>query len=81
MKMINLIKIVPFAAMVVLAGCKDEPVRDVNYYLEHKEERDEKLAECNNDPGRLMHMPNCVNADKAAMKALFDSKKQGMPRF
>lgn len=34
-----------------LAACDTEPTRDVQYYLDHKEERTAKLTECLNNPG------------------------------
>lgn len=37
-------------------------VKTVDWYSEHKEERDRLLRECNNNPGQLRRDPNCVNA-------------------
>lgn len=58
------------AALVTLAGCKDETVstRTVQYYLEHAAERQEDLTRCQNDAALAM-TPNCMNAKNADAEA------------
>ena len=70
------------ALLIVLAGlslaaCDTEPTRDVQFYLEHKEERTTKLTVCLNNPGEKSHTPNCKNALAAEQKALMQGT--GMP--
>lgn len=60
-----------------LAACDTEPTRDVQYYLDHKEERTAKLTECLNNPGEKSTPQNCTNALAAEQKALM--KGTGMP--
>lgn len=43
-----------------------EPIQTVEWYKTHDNEREEKIAECSNDPGTLKETPNCVNAIQAA---------------
>lgn len=69
-----------FAASL-LFGCKDEPVHDVQYYLDHPEERAATVSECENDPGRMALRPNCVNAGEAAKKAMFQGSSMPKVRF
>ena len=50
-----------------MAGCeKTEVVQTVEWYKEHKAEREAVLKKCNDNPGKLMLTPNCVNAHAAA---------------
>lgn len=60
-----------------LAACDSEPTHDVQFYLDHKEERTVKLTECLNNPGEKSHTPNCKNALAAENKALMQGT--GMP--
>lgn len=53
-----------------LTGCFDDnkesgPVRDVEWFKTHDDERQAKLEECANNPGELKDMPNCSNALEA----------------
>ncbi len=43
---------------------------DVQYYLDHPDDRRTAIAECDNDPGSLGDSPNCVNAYEADEQAL-----------
>lgn len=45
-----------------LVGCKEEKVHDVQYYLDHPEERKEQVGKCRNNPGEIEDAPNCQNA-------------------
>jgi hypothetical protein len=66
-------------ALVGLAGCDGDPAHDVAYYKAHTAERDKKIAQCSNDPGRLGVSPNCTNAKTALGDAMLDpaNKKMG----
>ncbi|MDR1163585.1 MAG: EexN family lipoprotein [Candidatus Accumulibacter sp.] len=44
-----------------LIGCGEE-VHTVDWYTEHKAERQERIAQCDNNPGKLDATPNCINA-------------------
>jgi hypothetical protein len=62
------------------AACeKKEKTRDVQYYLDHPDKRQQKLAECRNNPGEKALTPNCVNAGQAAHKAMFQGTE--MPKL
>jgi hypothetical protein len=58
---------------ISIAGCFDETVRDVPYFVEHKEEMLEKLDECKKSPGEAVNDPECFNAEKAIKQ--FKEKK------
>lgn len=62
---------------VMLSAC-GEKTMDVEYYIAHKEARQQKLAECRNNPGEKAGTPNCKNADAAELKSMFRSKE--MPK-
>jgi type IV pilus biogenesis protein CpaD/CtpE len=67
----NLIRrVVLVATVAALAACgqREEP-KTVAYYVDHKPERDARLAICKNNPGELKSDPDCVNAAAAVMKA------------
>jgi hypothetical protein len=49
------------ALMLNLAGCAEE-VHTVEWYKEHKAERDAQLKKCDDNPGQLNNTPNCINA-------------------
>ncbi len=53
----------------LLLGCDGDSAPTVDWYLAHKPEREQKLAECKNDPGRLAKTPSCINADAAEAKS------------
>ena len=58
----------------LLVGCSGEETRTVDWYLqpENKVAWEEKLKECNNNPGELNNTPNCQNARKAADKQFLE---------
>lgn len=75
----------------ILAGCDgsntekkadQEPekpaVRDVQYFLDHPEERKETFAQCKNNPGELGDNADCVNVFAANKKALLEEMKQAV---
>jgi len=59
-----------FAAVMVfaLSGCTEqaEPVQTVDWYKEHKEEREAMVQRCQNNPGEIAMTPNCINSVQAA---------------
>jgi hypothetical protein len=58
-----------------LIGCNEERVHDVQYYLDHPEERKEQIGKCRNNPGELESTPNCKNALTAEAKGSFSGAK------
>ena len=60
---------------LTLIGCKDEKVHDVQYYLDHPEERKEQIGKCRNNPGELENTPNCKNALTAEARKSFSGTK------
>lgn len=63
--------------VAALAGCNDtaEPVQTVEWFKEHKAEREAMRKRCHNNPGQLAADPNCINADKA--QSAVDGAKRG----
>ena len=59
------------ASFLLLAGCKEEKVYDVQYYLDHPEERKIQIEKCRNNPGELESTPNCKNAFTAEVRRSF----------
>jgi len=53
-------------------------VHDVQYYLDHPEERKQVIAECDNNPGELASTPNCENAFKADEKAMWSGMEKAI---
>jgi hypothetical protein len=51
------------------------------YYLDHPDKRQQKLEECQNNPGEKALTPNCVNAGQAAHKAMFQGTEMPKLRF
>lgn len=62
-----------------LAGCNGEKTNSVEYYTEHKDERNAKLQECRDNPGELKKTPNCINAAESAQRAMLDPNNNNMP--
>lgn len=57
------------ALIMVCVACTREPAGStytVEYYLKHQQAREEKLAECANDPGAPRDKRLCANARAAA---------------
>ncbi|MCB5205164.1 EexN family lipoprotein [Neorhizobium sp. T786] len=81
----NLKSVIAAAATVgILSSCGEDPaqgpqaelqtpstipVQTVEWYLEHKAERDTMFKHCKNNPGELRDHPNCLNAREAHRKA------------
>jgi hypothetical protein len=53
-----------FVACLALAGCNDVPTaaHSVGWYKEHAQEREDRLAKCDDDVGLD---PDCLNAQQA----------------
>lgn len=60
---------------ILLAGC-DTPT--VSWYMQHHEERAEKLAQCADDPGFARIDPGCANAAEARAQLMY-APGGGMP--
>jgi hypothetical protein len=45
-----------------LVGCGEGKVNDVQYYLDHPEEREDQIAKCYHNPSGLGNTQNCHNA-------------------
>jgi hypothetical protein len=58
-----------------LVGCGEEKVHDVQYYLDHPEERKVQVEKCRNNPGELGNKPNCQNALTAEARSSFKGTK------
>lgn len=60
-----------------LAGC--EKTNTVDYYVNNKADRQERLAECRKNPGDMKKTPNCINAAEAENRVMFNPNNTGMP--
>lgn len=74
----NAVMMLAAAAVLALAGCKDdkpqEVVQTVEWFKEHKSEREAQLTKCNSNPGELAATPNCVNASRADSDVTWGSR-------
>ncbi len=63
------------APILLVSACgRSEPVRSVDYYLEHADERKQTIAKCNGLPSRGDQDDNCSNAALASQKATLRSR-------
>ncbi|CAB3802651.1 hypothetical protein LMG28614_05666 [Paraburkholderia ultramafica] len=69
------------AAVLALGACDGSLPHDVAYYRTHDQERAEKIAQCERDPGHLDYSPNCRNAHEAESRKVFDAKNVKVPRI
>ncbi len=70
-----------FCASFFITGCNEknvEPVQTVDWFKEHKAERDAMLEKCRNNPGELEETPNCINAGRAESSITWSSKGRGL---
>jgi hypothetical protein len=58
-----------------LVGCGEEKIHDVQYYLDHPEERKDQIEKCRNNPGELGNTANCHNALTAEARISFRGTK------
>ena len=66
-------------AVILLAGCSaptpaTEEVKTVDWYKQNEEARNQKIKECESNPGQLRFTPNCINAVTAESKLVFERK-------
>lgn len=67
------------AITTVIMACTPKPEpKTVDFYVENKEARLERLAECQNNAGTLKDDPDCLNAKQAAVKVW---SKPSLPSF
>jgi len=67
------------AIALALSGCHStEPTRSVEWFVEHRQELKNTLAECNGNPGELAATTNCINAKKAQGKITWCAKGGGV---
>lgn len=50
-----------------------ETVQTVDWFKEHKPERDAQMEKCNSNPGQLAFTPNCVNASRAEQSITWEA--------
>jgi len=73
----QLLSILFISSMIL--GCGEEEIKNVEYYTQHKDERKNKIADCNKSEEKL-NSTNCANAIEA--KTREHSKKmfgEGIP--
>lgn len=63
----------------LLTSCNK--AKDVEYYLEHPEERQAKLDECLKNPAKASKDKECKNAGTAFNKSMFNSNNTKMPQI
>ena len=70
---------------VVLSGCFEEELKEevhtVAWYLEHKDVMEDTQKKCTNNPGELLHTPNCINAIEARRVAYDRQLSRGLDTF
>jgi len=65
--------LIALTAFIALSGCKHDNqtespesiTQTVEWFKEHKDEREKTLADCKNKVGTIGLTPNCVNAERA----------------
>lgn len=57
------------AAAALLAACSQKEPKTVAYYTANPAERDQVVAECKNNPGKLKDDPDCINANDSAIQS------------
>jgi hypothetical protein len=62
----RLFVLVSLAATSLMAGCSEKP-KTVEWYMEHKAEREAKVKYCRDDMGRAASA-DCLNAEKAVQQ-------------
>lgn len=65
--------------LVLLTACQNnEPTHSVEWFAEHKQERDTTLSACRENPSVLQNTPNCVNAHRAQNQITWGTKGRGI---
>jgi hypothetical protein len=62
-----------------MAGCSEKS-QTVQWYMDHKAERDTKLQWCRDDMGRAQSV-DCMNAEKAVERVMLTTKKSASDTF
>jgi hypothetical protein len=75
----RLFVLVSLIATSLMIGCSEKP-KTVEWYMEHKPEREAKLQYCRDDSSRAA-TPDCLNAEKAAERVVVDSKVRTIDTF
>lgn len=57
---------------------ENSPARDVQYFLDHPEERKLIFGQCKNNPGEVGDSAECVNVFAANKQALIQEMKQAV---
>jgi len=68
------------SVVTILAGCGNNETRDVQYFLDHPEERKEVFEKCQNNPGKLRRTPECVNVFAASKEANIQEMLESVTR-
>lgn len=81
-------KLVYFVFALLVTGCDDSEVevkikqpvvaKDVQFFLDHADDRKSTLKACSNNPGTFKDNPNCINANAAQQKSM---KRGGTTSF
>ena len=52
---------------VLASGCQEE-AKTVQWYTDHPKERAERLAICQDNPGKYRNDPDCINAKQSFLR-------------
>lgn len=67
------------AIALALSACHStEPTRSVEWFVEHRQELKDTLAECSGNQGELAATTNCINAKKAQGKITWGAQGGGV---
>ena len=69
MRRLNLSAWGVLAAAALVAACSQKEPKTVAYYSANPAERDQVVAECKNNPGKLKDDPDCINANDSAIQS------------
>lgn len=80
MRRVIRISMIVLASIIVacISGCFEDKHQTVEWYLNHKPEREAKLEACRNDAAIAL-TPDCLNAERAYNIAISGSSKSKMP--
>jgi len=73
-------RIILAAFVTILAGCGNNEVHDVQYFIDHPEERKAAFEKCQNNPGALRNTPECINVSQANKEVMLDEILQSVTR-
>jgi hypothetical protein len=70
------------AAAVSLAGCNEvdtsRQAKTVGWFFDHREELQETLKACRDNPGERGNTPDCINANEARKKITVQEMKDAL---